>query len=41
MDKPNPTDIARLQNLVDLRDQLVALHARLEYVKLMLRLRGR
>ena len=41
MDKPSSTDIARLQTLVDLRDQLVELHARLEYVRLMLRMRGR
>jgi hypothetical protein len=40
MNKTSPADIARLQALVDLRDRLVELHAQLEYVRLMLRLRG-
>jgi len=40
MDKPSASDIAHLQTLVDLRDQLIELNACLEYIRLMLRLRG-
>ena len=40
MNKPSASEIARLQKLVDLRDQLFELQAQLEFVRLMLRLRG-
>lgn len=35
-----PADAARLQALVDLRDRLHRLHAELEFLRLMLRLRS-
>lgn len=36
----NHADIRRMQALVDLRDQLLALNAHLEYMRLMLRMRS-
>jgi hypothetical protein len=35
-----PAEAAKLLDLVDLRDQLKELHAKLEYLRLMLRLRA-
>ena len=35
-----PPEAVQLQKWVDLRDRLQALHAELEYLRLMLRMRG-
>jgi hypothetical protein len=40
MEQPTPAAIQRLQALVELREQLAELNAKLEYARLMLQLRA-
>jgi hypothetical protein len=40
MEQPTPAAMQRLQALVELREQLAALNAKLEYARLMLQLRA-
>ena len=40
MEANQPADVRRMQALVELRDQLLALNAQLEYMRLMLRVRN-